>query len=194
MVKKVQKSLVPPVKLIITATNRKNALSSSVSRIVQKIYKKLGEKSEILDLREIPFRDIVEDPFPSSPLPSLQPYLNRIAKAEGLIIVCPEYNGGIPGLIKHFIDHWIYPDSFVYKPICFIGLGGKFGAFNPIAHLQSIFLYRYSFVFPVRVFIQNISQILKEDQIQDENINSLLFKQAENFTKFIQALKTQSFN
>ena len=181
------------MKLIITSTNRQNSLSSSVSKIVQKIYQKLGEEVEILDLKQVPFKDIVEEPYSEIPS-SLKPYLDKVAKAEGLIFVCPEYNGGIPGLIKHFIDHWIYPDSFVYKPVCFIGLGGKFAALIPITHLQSIFLYRHSFVFPIRVFIQNISQILKEDDILDENIKDLLLKQARNFIKYVKALKTQSFN
>ena len=153
----------------------------------------MGEEPEILDLRAFPFKDIVEEPY-QPPSPSLQPFLNKIAKAEGIVLVCPEYNGGIPGLIKHFIDHWVYPDSFVYKPICFIGLGGKFAALTPITHLQNVFLYRHSFIFPIRVFIQNISQILKEGKIEDDNINELLLKQAKNFTKFVKALKTQSFN
>ena len=156
------------------------------------IYEKLGEKTEILDLKDIPFQNIVENPYSGSP-PSLKPYLEKVAQAEGLIFICPEYNGGIPGLIKHFIDHWIYPDSFVYKPVCFIGLGGKFGALNPIIQLQNIFLYRHSFVFPIRVFIQNVSEILKNKDVQDENIKNLLIKQAKNFTIFIKALRTQAF-
>ena len=182
------------MKLILTSTNRKNSLTLSVSKIVKKIYQSLGEEPELLDLRKIPFKDIVDDPFPKTAPPSLQPYLETVAKAEGIILICPEYNGGIPGLIKLFIDHWLYPDSFVYKPICFIGLGGKFAALTPITHLQGIFLYRHSFVFPIRVFIQNVSEILKDGEIRDENINKLLLKQAKNFIKFVEALKTQSFN
>ena len=181
------------LKLIIISTNRKNSLSFSVSKVIKNIYKELGEEVELLDLKEIPFKDIVEDPY-SPPPSSLKPYLDKVAKAEGLILICPEYNGGIPGLIKHFIDYWIYPDSFVYKPICFIGVGGKFGALTPISHLQSIFLYRHSFVFPIRVFIQNISQILKDGKILDENVNKLLLKQAKNFISFVKALKTQTFD
>ena len=181
------------MKLILASTNRKNSLTSSISKIVKNIYQDLGEEVDILDLKQIPFKDILENPY-SEPPHSIKPYLEQVAKAEALILICPEYNGGIPGLIKHFIDHWIYPDSFVYKPICFIGLGGKFAALTPITHLQNIFLYRYSFVFPIRVFIQNVSQILKEEKIQDDNINALLLKQAKNFIKFVKALKTQSFN
>ena len=181
------------MKLIITGTSRKNSLSSITAKIVQKIYKDLDEEVEILDLKEIPFESIIKEPYSPEVPPSLKTYLNKVSQSTAIILICPEYNGGIPGLIKHFIDHWVYPDSFVYKPICFIGLGGKFGALNPISHLESIFLYRHSFVFPLRVFIQNVSQIIKEDKIVDKNINQLLLNQAKNFIKFVQALKTQNF-
>lgn len=183
------------MKLIITATNRKQALSLKLAHIVQKLYHKLGDKSaEILDLKQVPFESIVKDPYSSQNNPQLQPYLNKVASSSAIILICPEYNGGIPGLIKHFMDHWIYPDSFVYKPVCLIGLGGKFGALNPISHLQSIFLYRHSFVFPIRVLVQNVAEVLKEDAILDENVNQLLEKQAKNFIKFVEALKNTDFD
>ena len=183
------------MKLIITATNRKEALSLKIAFIVKKIYENLGDNSvEILDLKQVPFKDIVENPFSSKASSCLQKLLDKVVQAEALILICPEYNGGIPGLIKHFIDHWIYPESFVYKPVCFIGLGGSFGALNPILHLESIFMYRHSFVFPLRVFIQNVAQILKNEEINNEGINQLLEKQAGNFIKFIRALKTEKFN
>lgn len=180
------------MKLIISATNRKNANSLHIARILKKLYQEEKEEVEILDLKDVPFEDFVKDPYGKEPS-SLKPYLKKVAEAKALIIVCPEYNGGIPGLIKHFIDHWIYPDSFVYKPVSFVGLGGKFGAFNPISHLQGIFLYRHSFVFPIRVFIQNVSEVLKDGEIKDENIQKLLSTQTKNFIKFCKALKSQSF-
>ena len=182
------------MKLIITATNRKNSLTAVTAQIIKKLYHSLGEDFEILDLKDVPFETIIHEPYSSKIPPALKIHLDKVAKATALVIICPEYNGGIPGLIKHFIDHWIYPNSFVYKPVCFIGLGGKFGALNPISHLQSIFLYRHSFVFPIRVFIQNVSQTIKNNEILDDNVNQLLLKQAKNFILFIKALKNQNFD
>lgn len=183
------------MKLIITGTNRKDSLSLELAHIVQKNYKSLGETTEILDLKQVPFEEIATKPYSLSKIsPALNGLLKKIALAEALILVCPEYNGSMPGLIKHFIDHWTYPDSFVYKPICFVGLGGKFGALNPILQLESIFIYRHSFVFPLRVLVQNVSQVLKNGEIQDENIKKLLKKQAENFIKFTKALGTEKFD
>jgi len=184
------------MKLIITCTHRKNSLSLELAHVVLKNYKNLGEHSaEILDLQKVPFQEMIETPYSLiKPSPSLKKHLLKIAQAEALILVCPEYNGGMPGLIKHFIDHWIYPDSFVYKPVCFIGLGGKFGALTPIKQLESVFIYRHSFVFPLRVLVQNVHQVLKNREIQDDNIKSLLEKQTKNFIKFTKALKTENFD
>ena len=184
------------MKLIITATNRENALTFQVARIVRGLYEKLKEPCEILDLRDVPFSEMAEKPYTKETADSaaLRPFTDKVAKAEALILICPEYNGGIPGLIKHFIDHWRHPDSFVYKPVCLIGLGGKFGALRPVEHLQNVFLYRHSFVFPVRVFIQNVSDILRDGELKDQNINDLLQKQARGFSQFVKALKTEQFD
>ena len=183
------------MKLIITATTRPEALSLKTAHIVKGIYSSLGEDSvSICDLKKVPFQNMMDQPYQKATDPTLKSYLELVAKAKALIVICPEYNGGIPGTIKHFMDHWSYPDSFVYKPVCLIGIGGKFGALNPISHLQSIFLYRHSFVFPIRVFIQNISEVVKEEQIADKNISHLLHKQAKNFIRFVKALENQNFD
>lgn len=182
------------MKLILAATNRPSALTLKVAQHVQSIYQKQGESVDLLDLKEVPLKDIVECPYKKDPPQSIKPYLDQVAQAEALIVVCPEYNGGPPGLIKHFIDHWHYPESFVHKPVCFVGLGGKFGALRPIEQLQNIFLYRHSFVFPLRVFIQNIETLLKEGSLKDTHTNRLLEKQAQNFTSFVKALNSATFS
>ena len=180
------------MKLILSCTNRRNSNSLKVSKILQKIYEEEGEKVEIMSLKDLPLKDLIDNPFENTPS-SIKPSLEKIAKAKGLILVCPEYNGGIPGLIKHFIDHWIYPQSFVFKPVCFVGLGGRFGALNPILHLQSIFLYRQALVFPTRVLLTHIEKILKEGELTEPETLERLKKQARNFIKFSQILSKKDF-
>ena len=183
------------MKLIISCTNRKKALSLELSYFIKSIYENHSDSTELLDLKNVNFKELVEAPYSlSNPSPLLKEQLEKIAQASALILVCPEYNGGFPGLIKHFIDHWIYPDSFVYKPVCFVGLGGRFGALNPILQLEKIFLYRHSFVFPLRVFIQKAPEVIKEGKVQDKHIVQLLEKQAKNFIKFTKSLQSEKFD
>ena len=182
------------MKLIVTSTTREKSLTFQIAKIVKNIYKTLNEDVEILDLKDVPFSKIIDKPYQKESLSDIKPYLDKIAKAEGIIIVCPEYNGGMPGLIKHFMDHWHHPESFVFKPICLVGLGGKFGALRPIEQIQDILLYRHSFVFPIRVFIQNVQTLLKDGKLMDENIQKLLNNQARNFKEFVDVMKSAKFS
>ncbi|WP_295899261.1 NADPH-dependent FMN reductase [uncultured Bdellovibrio sp.] len=178
------------MKYIIAGTDRPDSNTLKVSKYIQAIYKNLGEDVEIMDLKVMK-KDLHDDMQYGKTSENLKPYLEKIAKSEGLIVVCPEYNGSMPGVLKYFIDHWRYPESFEFRPVCFVGLGGMFGALRPVEHLQQVFGYRNSFIYPERVFIMNVHKVLSADgQVQDDMIKQLLVKQAEGFQKFTQALSS----
>ena len=182
------------MKLIISATNRKNSYSLKVSHIVKEIYQNLNETCEILDLRSLDFKDVLDHPYPQELPPGLKPACDKIVEAEALIIVSPEYNGSFPGIFKHFLDHWHYPHSFFYKPVCLVGLSsGDFGALRSVEQLSGIFFYRNSFLFPERVFISHVQTVLKEGRLTDSTLLEKLQKQANNFIKFVRALSTETF-
>lgn len=178
------------MKYIIAGTDRPDSNTLKVSKYIQAIYQSLGEAVEIMDLKEMKSH-LHDDLQYGKASEGLKPYLDKIGKSEGLIVVCPEYNGSMPGVLKYFIDHWRYPESFEYRPICLVGLGGMFGALRPVEHLQQVFGYRNSYIFPERVFIMNVHKVLNaEGQVQDEMIKQLLVKQAQGFQKFTQALSS----
>ena len=182
------------MKLIVSATHREGSFSLKVSQIVKDIYQELGEVYEILDLRSIDFGQALSHPYPEKLPLKLNAVCDKIVKAEALVIVCPEYNGSFPGIFKHFLDHWHFPKSFTHKPVCLVGLSsGQFGALRAMEHLASVFLYRNSFFFPERVLISYVQKVLKDGRITDEFLLELMKKQALNFTKFVRALKTETF-
>ena len=49
-----------------------------------------------------------------------------IERADGLVLVVPEYNHGYPAVLKNAIDH-IYPE-WVDKPVGFVSYGNAGGA------------------------------------------------------------------
>ena len=182
------------MRLIISSTNRLNSYSLKISKIVKNIYQEFNEEGEVFDLRKVPFHEVLSEPYPEVLPPELKKACDTIANASSLVIVCPEYNGSFPGIFKFFLDHWHFPKSFEHKPVCFIGIGGRFGGLRPVEHLENLFTYRKSFVFSHKVFISNVQSLVKEGRLEDEMVLSLLKKQAKNFTCFSRALQDEKFD
>lgn len=178
------------MKYIICGSNRPNSRSMDVCKIVQGLWKNLGETIEIIDVRDVGL-DIAtgaEYVYEQQP-PKIKDNVTKILNSSGLIIVCPEYNGSVPGALKYFIDHWKYPDCFEFRPFCFIGLGGRWGGLRPVEHLQQIMGYRNSFIYPERVFLTDIWNVLKGGQIEDPRLLGLMTAQATGFQKFVKAIE-----
>jgi len=57
---------------------------------------------EIFDLRDVPLYD--GDVEAAGDPPAVRELKQRIARADGILIATPEYNGAIPGVLKNAID------------------------------------------------------------------------------------------
>ncbi len=178
------------MKYIIIGTNRRGSRSRQIGNLVQKIYRDLGEEVGIVDLAELPLHELTGEQYGQKIDSTTGHAIATITGASGLIMIVPEYNGSLPGALKYFIDHWQYPESFEHRPICLIGLGGMFAGLRPVEHLQGILGYRNAFLFPQRVFLQNVWASLKDGDILDKVTKDLLIRQAEDFQKFTAALES----
>jgi len=184
------------MKYIISGTNRRNSRTRGIATIIQKIYKEQGEDVGLIDLAELPFQDLTGEQYGGAGLSSQWvEAIARINSSEGLIFVVPEYNGSLPGALKYFMDHWKYPDSYEYRPVCFVGLGaGPFSGIRPVEHLQHIMGYRNAFQFPIRVFVTNVVKNFVDGAIQDAAVLQLLKDQATGFRKYVAALESQGLD
>lgn len=103
---------------------RKASLNSALLRAAVELAP-AGVSVEVGSIREIPLYD--GDLEAQSGIPSAVVELkNRIAAADGLLLVTPEYNGSIPGVFKNAIDWLSRPASdisrvFGRKPVGLIG-------------------------------------------------------------------------
>ena len=184
------------MKVIISGTDRAHSKSLELAKYIQSLYKEFGEETTIIDLAQLDLSSLMNCHYnkqaerPDDVVKAIE----MINESEGLIVVCPEYNGSMPGALKLFIDYWSCPQSFEFRPVCFVGLGGRWGGLRPVEHLQGVFGYRNSYVFPQRVFVSNVWDLLKDGKISDSFVVELLQDQAKNFTKFIKALRSQNLD
>src|SRR5262249_25260508 len=152
-------------------TNRPGSSTQLVARQVSELYSQLKVPLHVLDLAELPPEIFHPSSYAAKPK-SFQPFADAVLKADGLHVVTPEYNGGIPGVLKYFIDMLKFPESFDKRPVCFTGLSaGIWGALRPIEQLQAIFGYRNAYIFPERVFLPGIGELLDETgRLQDPEL------------------------
>ncbi|WP_406195202.1 NAD(P)H-dependent oxidoreductase [Kitasatospora sp. NBC_01560] len=114
---------------IILGSTRPNRNGEQVARWVLDIAaRRTDARFELLDLRDHPLPHL-DEPMP----PSLGRYQNEhtrqwadtIASFDGFVIVTPEYNHGIPGVLKNALD-FLYAE-WNNKAVGFVSYGGVGG-------------------------------------------------------------------
>lgn len=175
---------------ILVGTNRPGSNTRKICRIVEQIYADLKVPLKVVDLAYLPPEIFQRTSYCEKPA-SFKPFADAILESTGLIVVTPEYNGSVPGILKYFIDMLKFPESFEARPVCFVGLGaGMWGALRPVEQLQAIFGYRNAFLYPERVFLPKVNDLLNDDgHLKDPEILARLRAQAEGFIGFVEKLR-----
>ncbi len=175
---------------IISGTNRPGSNTRKVTARVEAAYQSLGVPFQVLDLAHLPPEIFLPSAYGEKPA-AFATFTDAILAADGLVVVTPEYNGGIPGVLKYFIDMLPFPESFEQRPVCFVGLAaGLWGALRPVEQLQAIFGYRNAYLYPERVFMPGIGKLLDEhDHFTSPDIEKRLNAQASGFVGFVEKLR-----
>lgn len=118
--------------------------------------------AEILDLKEFDF-PVLEERLSHTENPTEKEKLfsEKITKADAVIVVFPEYNGGYSASIKNAID-LLYAEWY-HKPIGLASVSnGNFGGMNAMSLLQTVFLkiraVPVSAMFPVPLVQDNFDK------------------------------------
>jgi NAD(P)H-dependent FMN reductase len=118
---------------VILGTVRKGRASENVAKFVfEQVKKREGVESELIDIRELNFlahdagEQIKDAKFSAA-----------CERADGLVIVTPEYNRGYPGMLKHVLDSNL--KEYIHKAvgICGVSAGG-FGGTRVIENLLPV--------------------------------------------------------
>lgn len=141
-----------------------------------------GVRLEIFDLSPIPLynQDLEDGNIPDSVLE----FKERIVQADALLIVTPEYNYSVPGVLKNALDWASRPPGkavFPRKPVAIMGAStGYFGSARAQYHLRQICggLNMYVLNYP-EVFISDAAhkfddQGLLTDEFSRDKISKLL--------------------
>lgn len=118
---------------VILGTPRQGRQSEHVARLLLSEMKKRPEiQTELIDVREL--KMTLEDAGQGMADPA---YVEKMARADGLAIVVPEYNHGYPGLLKHALDMCL--EEYIHKAVGLCGVSaGPFGGARVIENLLPV--------------------------------------------------------
>ena len=118
---------------VILGTVRKGRASENVARFVfQQVCQREGVETELIDIRELDLR--IDDAGEGIKDKRFSEICER---ADGLVLVVPEYNHGYPGMLKHVLDSNL--KEYIHKAvgICGVSAGG-FGGTRVIQSLLPV--------------------------------------------------------
>ena len=100
----------------------------------------------------------------TDPPPALRRYAEKIGRADAVVIVTPEYNGGYPAALKNAMD--VLVDEWQRKPVAFATVSdGAFGGTQVITALQFSFWKLRAWTVPARFPVPNVAQAFDPDGV-----------------------------
>jgi len=134
------------LQIIIGSTRPNRAADKVVPWVVGHAMSHEAFDVEVLDLRDWPLPIFAEnldtigdfnDPTYSDPV--VKRWNQKIKEADAYLVITPEYNHSVPGVLKNAIDNVWLSFAFRNKPIVAVGYsGGIAGGVRAIEHLAQI--------------------------------------------------------
>lgn len=123
---------------VLLGTVRHDRKSEWVARyVVDRLSRRPGVTSRLVDPRDLPFGNLDQREWEMSPQPpAVAAFVQAMARADGFVIVSPEYNYGYPGTLKNMLDA-LY-DEWNRKPFALVGVGGISGGLRMIDNLRQV--------------------------------------------------------
>ena len=131
-----------------------------------------------------------QDEQESAGLPAVAQRLgDAVRRSNGVVIVTPEYNFSIPGVLKNAID-WVsrLPDQpFRNKPVLVQSASpGPLGGARVQYHLRQTMVFLEALVFTrPEIFVGSAASKIRDGRVVDETTRSLISKQLDGFATFV---------
>lgn len=139
--------------LAVSGSLRKASLNTSLVAAAAELAPE-GVQIERWDISEIP---LYNGDIPEGSVPAVEAFKGALAAADAVLIATPEYNFGIPGVLKNAID-WAsrpaFQSPFKMKPTAIVGASpGAAGTARAQGQLKQVLLGMGAQVYPANEYL-----------------------------------------
>jgi chromate reductase len=172
---------------------RKDSYNRSLLRAALELVPK-DAKLEIFDLDGIP---PFNQDFENQPPEKVKEFKAKIRAADAILIVTPEYNYSIPGVLKNAIDCASRPygdNAFEHKPVAIMGASmGMGGSARAQYHLRQCFVFLTCFALNQPEVMVPFAQekIDKEGKLTDQKTREKIRELLESLVAWTKRLKQE---
>ena len=174
--------------LVWIASARKDSLNRRLGERVQFLLEGEGHQAVIRTMAQAPLPLYDADLEQSQGIPQAADELAQaITAARGVIVVTPEYNGGIPGTLKNAVDWLSRRDEVPLdgKPVLLMSASpGAFGGIRGLWHTRVPFEAIGALVYPSMVAVPKADQAVLSPESLDKRLKPAL----EEFVSFTERL------
>lgn len=177
---------------IIAGTNRPASRTALIADVYAAILKKKDIPYELLKLEDLPINILHTNMYAkdgegmSDEMVKIQE--KYIIGTSKLIVLVPEYNGGVPGVFKLFIDALCarkYKENFSGKKISLTGVAaGRAGNLRGLEALTGVLNYLGATILPNKLPLSSIESFIEEDQTVKAELLETIEAQIDQFTNF----------
>src|SRR5580658_2868897 len=136
----------PKLQIIIASTRPGRAADVVAPWVIERAEAHGGFEVEVLDLRDWPlpmFAETLETVGdfndPTYTLPIVRSWNRKIGEGDAYLVITPEYNHSVPGVLKNAIDSVWVSFAFRNKPMGIVSYsGGNTGGVRAAEHLAQI--------------------------------------------------------
>ena len=149
---------------VILGSTRRGRRSPRVARFMADRIRRSGRaEAEILDLLECDF-PLMQERLSElgEPPPRLREFGERVARADAVVIVSPEYNGGYPGVLKNALDYLL--PEYKRKPVGVVTVSvGGLGGYSCLSQLRQVLLSMGAVPIPALLPVSRVQDSFAED-------------------------------
>ena len=146
------------IPVVLGTTHEGRATEAVAKYILEKANARDDVTSPFFDVRDLVFdgRDEGQNIKEANAV-----WRDMVIKADGLVIVTPEYNHGYPGSLKLALDSLL--PEYRHKSVGLVGTGGGFGGARVVENLTPVVRELGLVVSSVSLYFPRVRQTFKED-------------------------------